>query len=106
MESRCRELLLEKHCKKLLYLMDCFWEATVDVDVDISCLVKVRNHLDKIEKEHAKTKRKKASLFHLKRMVLERFDEHLSHFQFKTDFLSHYNFLCPEFENLYTCYDK
>ena len=99
-------LLLEEHCKKLFYLMNCFQEAIGDVDVDISWLVKVRNHLYKIEKEHAKTKRKKlASLSrnsHLKRMVLERFDEHLPHFQFKSDFLSYCNSLCPEFENLYT----
>ena len=44
------------------------------MDVDISCLVKVRNHLDKIVKEHAKTKRKiLASLprnSHFKGMVL------------------------------------
>ena len=59
MESKCRDLLLEEHCKKLFYLINCFWEAIVDVDVDISWLVKVRNHLDKIEKEHSKTKRKK-----------------------------------------------
>ena len=86
--------------------MSCFWEAIVDVNVDISWLVKVRNHLDKIEKEQAKTKRKKlASLSrnsHLKRMVLERFDEHLPHFQFKSDFLSYCNSLCSEFENLCT----
>ena len=35
-------------------------------------------------------------------MVLERFDEHLPHFQFKSDFLLYCNSLCPEFENLYT----
>ena len=55
--------------------MNCFWEAIVDVDVDIDCLVKVRIHLDKIEKKQAKTNRKKlASLSrnsHLNRMVLE-----------------------------------
>ena len=52
-----------------------FSEAIADVDVDITWLMKVRNHLDKTEKEQAKTKRKKlASLprnSHLKRMVLE-----------------------------------
>ena len=42
--------------------MSCFWEAIVDVNVDISWLVKVRNHLDKIEKEQAKIKRKQAFL--------------------------------------------
>ena len=43
-----------------------------------------RNHLDEIEKEHAKTKRKKLTSLsrnsHLKRMFLERFDKHLPHF--------------------------
>ena len=104
MESKCRDLLLEEHCKKLFSLMNFFWEAIVDLDVDVSWLVKVRNHLDKIEKEQTKTKRKKlASLSRnsdLKRMVLERFDEHFPHFQFKSDFLSYCNSLCPEFENL------
>ena len=55
--------------------MSCFWEAIVDVNVDISWLVKVRNHLDKIEKEQAKTKRKKLATlsrnFYLKIMILE-----------------------------------
>ena len=74
MEWRCQDLLLEEHCKKLFCLMNCFWEEIVDVDADISWLVKVRNHLDKIEKEHTKTKRKKLACLsknsHLKRMVL------------------------------------
>ena len=35
-------------------------------------------------------------------MVLERFDEHLPHFQFKSDFLSYCNSICLEFENLCT----
>ena len=61
MELICQDLLLEEHCKKLFYLMDCFWKAMVDVDVDISWLVKVRNHCDNTEKEHAKTKQKKIS---------------------------------------------
>ena len=33
-------------------------------------------------------------------MVLKGFDEHLRHFQFKSDFLSYCNSLCQEFENL------
>ena len=35
-------------------------------------------------------------------MVLERFNEHLPHFQFRSDFLSYCNSQCPEFENLCT----
>ena len=34
-ESKCQDLLLEEHCKTLFYLMNCFWEAIVNVDVDI-----------------------------------------------------------------------
>ena len=84
MESKCQDLLLEEHCKKLFYLMNCFWKAIVDGDVDISWLVMVRNHLDHIDKEQAKTKRIKLASSsinsHLKRMVLELFDEHLPYF--------------------------
>ena len=35
-------------------------------------------------------------------MVLERFDKHLPHFQFKSDFLLYFKSLCPEFEKLFT----
>ena len=35
-------------------------------------------------------------------MVFERFNEHLPHFQFKTDFLSYCSSQCPEFENICT----
>ena len=99
MESQFWDLLLKEYCKKVIYLLSCFWEAIVYVNVDITWLVNVRNHLDKIEKEQAKIKRKSlASLSrnsNLKRIVLERFDEHLPHFQFKSDFLSYCDFLCP-----------
>ena len=106
MESQFWDILLEEYCKKVIYLLSCFWEAIVYVNVDIIWLVNVRNHLDKIEKEQAKIKRKRlASLSrnsNLKRIVLERFDEHLPHFQFKLDFLSYCDFLCPWFKNLCT----
>lgn len=39
--------------------MDSFWEDIADVGDDIDWLVKIRTHLDKIEKEQVKTKRKK-----------------------------------------------
>ena len=35
-------------------------------------------------------------------MVFERFNEHLSHFRFKADFLSYCSSQCPEFKNIYT----
>ena len=35
-------------------------------------------------------------------MVFERFNEHLPHFQFKSDYFLYCNSQCPDFENLYT----
>ena len=75
------------------------------MDNYISWLVKVRNRLDKIEKEHSKTLHKKlASLSrnsYPKRMVFDQFHEQLCHFQFKSQFF-YCNSLCPEFKLLNT----
>ena len=72
----------------------------------ISWLVKVRKYLHKIEKGHPKTKQKKLASrsrnSHLKRLVIERFDEHLPHIQFKLVCPSYCNSPCQEFEHLYT----
>ena len=52
--------------------------------VDIFCLVRVRGHLDKVEKEQQRIKQKKlptlSSNSSLKKVVSERFNEHLPHF--------------------------
>lgn len=86
--------------------MGSFWEAIADVDVDIDWLTKTRTHLAEIAKEEAKSKRKRLTSpprnSHLKKMVFEQFDEHLPHFQFKSDFLLYFNSRYSQFENLYT----
>ena len=86
--------------------MDSFWVEISGKCIDICWLVKVRGHLDKIEKEQQRIKRKKLSTLSgnssRKKMVFERFNEHLPHFQFKGDFLSYCSSQCPEFENFYT----
>ena len=70
--------------------MDSFWEVIAGVNVDLNWLIEVRSHLDKIEKEQEKVKQKKMSSLSrnssLKKMVFERFNEQLPHFQFKSDF--------------------
>ena len=93
--------------------MDGFWEAIADVNVDIDWLVKTRTHLDKIGKEQAKFKWKKLTSLprnsHRKRMVFEQFDEHLLHFQFKSDFFFVFvlQFSMPTIGKLiHTCYDE
>ena len=106
MEIKCQDILLEEHCEKLFCLMDSFWEEIAGANVDLNWLVTVRSHLDKTEKEQKKVKQKKLSSLSrnssLKKMVFERFNEHLPHFQFKSDYFLYCNSQCPDFENLYT----
>ena len=75
--------------------------------VDICWLVRVRGHLDNVEKKkEQRIKQKKLSTLSsnssLKKMVFKRFIEHLPHFQFKADFVLYCSSQCPEFENIHT----
>ena len=60
-EMKCRDLLLEEYCSKLFSLMDSFWVEINGKRVDICWLVRVRGHLDKVEKEQQRIKQKKLS---------------------------------------------
>ena len=74
--------------------------------IDICWLVKVRGHLDKVQKERQRIKEKKLSTLSsnssVKKMVFERFYKHLPHFQFEFDFLSYRSSQRAEFENIYS----
>ena len=95
MEKKCRDLLPEEHCEKLFCLMDSFGKLIASANVNLNWLIKIRDHLNKIEKEQEKVKRKKLSCLcrnsSLKKMVFERFNEHRPHFQFKSDFFLYCN---------------
>ena len=99
-------MLLQEHCIKLFNLTDIFWCDIKCVELDITWLLKVKTHLDKLEKIQSKFKRKKLRNMStnslLKKMVLERFDEHLLFFKFKYDFNAFCYSKFPDFENLYT----
>ena len=86
--------------------MDIFWCDIKYVELDITWLLKVKIHLDKLEKIQSKIKWKKLRNMStnslLKKMVLERFDEHLPFFKFKYDFNAFSYSKFPDFENLYT----
>ena len=53
------EILLEKHCKKLLSSVNSFWVEIGGKGVNINWLVKLRGHLNKAEKEQTKNKQKR-----------------------------------------------
>ena len=99
-------MLLQAHCIKLFNLTDIFWCDIKCVELDITWLLKVKTHLDKLEKIQSKFKRKKLRNMStnslLKKMVLERFVEHLPFFKFKYDFNAFCYSKFPDFENLYT----
>ena len=59
LNGRCRDLLLQKHCKKLFNLMDIFLCVIKYIEVDVNWLLKVKSHLDKLEKIQSQFKRKK-----------------------------------------------
>ena len=101
-----RDLLLQEHCKKLFDLMDIFWCDIKYVEVDVNWLLKVKTHLDKLEKIHCKIKwktlRNMSTNWLLKKIILERFAEHLPFSKFKYDFNAFCYSKFPEIENLYT----
>ena len=72
---RYRDFLLQEHCKKLFNLMGIFWYDIKYVEVDVNWLLKVKTHLEKLEKIQSKIKRKKLRKMStnplLKKMVLE-----------------------------------
>ena len=106
MDNKCRDLLLQEHCKKLFLLMDSFWDEIKDFNFDLKWLFKVRNHLKKFERKLQETKRKKLSNLsknaEIKKLVLARFKEHLPHFEFKVDFTSFCESQCQDFDNIHT----
>ena len=60
-EIKSWDLLLEEYTKKLYLLMDSFLVEISGKGVDICWLVKVRGHLDKVEKEQQRIKQKRLS---------------------------------------------
>ena len=72
-------MLLQECCKKIFNLIDSFW---LDVyGADVFWLLKVKAHLDKLEKIQSKVKwkklRKMCTNSLLEEIFLERFDKHL-----------------------------
>ena len=106
LDGMWRDLLLQEHCKKLFDLMDIFWCDIKYVELDVNWLLKVKTRLDKLEKIHSKIKwktlRDMSTNWLLKKIVLERFAEHLPFLEFKYDFNAFCYFKFPEIENLYT----
>ena len=90
MNNKCRDLLLQEHCKKLFILIDSFWDEIIDVNFDLKWFFKVRNYIEKLQRKLQETK--------LQKLALARFREHSSHFKFKVDF----TLFCDNIHNILT----
>ena len=66
------------YVKACICFMDIFWEVIAGANINLNWLIKIRSHLDKIEKEQEKVKQKKLSSLSrnssFKKMVFERFN--------------------------------
>ena len=106
MDNKCRDLLLEEHCKKLFLLIDSFWDQIRDFNFDLKWLFKVKNHLQKLERKLQERKHEKLSNLsrntEIYKLVLARFREHLPHFELKVDFTSFCESRCHDFDNIHT----
>ena len=84
---------------------DDFGQVIRKTKVNVNFLFKLRFHLDRVEKKQQKIKlRKLRSLSPnsvYKKLLIERFYEHLPHFRFKLDFVKLCNSNVEDFEKLF-----
>ena len=84
-------LFLQEHFKKLILLMDSFWDETKGFDFDLNWLFNVGNHED-LERKLQETKREKlrnlSKNAEIKKLALDRFKKYLPCCKFKVDFTS------------------
>ena len=84
---------------------DDFDQVIRKTKVNVNFLFKLRFHLDRVEKKQQKIKRKKLRSLSpnsvYKKLLIERFYEHLPHFRFKLDFVKFCNSNVEYFENLF-----
>ena len=98
-------MLIQENVRKLFKLEDNFGEVIRKAKVNVNFLFKLRFHLDRFERKQQKIKLKKLcslspnSMY--KKLLTERFYEHLPHFRFKFDFVKFCNSNIEDFENLF-----
>ena len=101
-----REVLIEEYVRKLFELIDQFKSTINRHIIQEDCLLKTRNHLEKLERKlkHKKLKKLRklcndnSSLYFA---CLRRFDSHDEFFDFKHYFSKFCNSFIPDFEDLH-----
>ena len=104
-QLRLCDMLIEENVRKLFKLEDDFGQVIRKTKVNVNFLFKLRFHLDRIVNKQQKIKLKKLCSLSpnsaYKKLLIERFYEHLPHFRFKLDFVKFCNSNVEDFENLF-----
>ena len=104
-QLRLCDMLIQENVRKLSKLEEDFGQVIRKFKVNVNFLFKLRFHLDRVEKKQQKIKlRKLRSLSPnsvYKKLLIERFYEHLPHFRLKLDFVKFCNSNVEDFENLF-----
>ena len=98
-------MLIQENVRKLFKLEDDFGQVIRKTKVNVNFLFKLRFHLDRVEEKQQRIKlRKLRSLCPnsvYKKLLIERFYEHLPHFRFKLEFVKFCISKVEDFENLF-----
>ena len=83
---RLCDILIQENDRKLFKLEEDFGQVIKETKVNLNFLFKLRFHLDRVEKKQQKVKLKKLRSLSpnsvCKKLLIERFYEHLPHFRF------------------------
>ena len=104
-QLRLCDILIRENVRKLFKLEEDFGWIIKKTEVNINFLFKLRFHLDKVEKKQQKVKLKKLRSLSpnsvYKKLLIERFYEHLPHFRFRLEFVKFCNSNIEDFEYLF-----
>ena len=96
-------MLIQENVRKLCKLEDDFSQGIRKTKINVNFLFRLSFHLDRVEKKQQKIKLKKLRSLSrdsvYKKLLTERFYEHLPHFRFK--FVNFCNSKIENFENLF-----
>ena len=111
-EEQLLDTLVIGIAEKMLIFEEQFWndlvelERNTNMDDLIEWFVKLKCHLDKLERKTVKRKKNKLKKLIIDRgklqTALKRFEEHLDFFDFKTELQKHGSYISPDIENIIT----
>ena len=104
-QLRLCNIVIRENVRELFQLEEGFDRVIQKTKENINFLFKLRFHLDRVEKKQQKVRLKKLRSLSpnsvYKKLLIERFYEHLPHFRFKLEFVKFCNSNIEDCENLF-----